>query len=403
MNLELLNHICKLQNELYRIPFHIYEGTSRLSSFEQAEINCDLIFPFFAALTDTEATVNYILTSDLLLIGYIKDISSYYKIIIGPVAISNISDDNVKNLILSSNKMLQLENASAIKNYFNKMSKFSLDQFLHLVCIINGYINQEITTTNELSKKGIEKDVTIEARLKMITLDKYHIYDEIERRNNYDFETEIMFYISQGMTEKLDKIHSFSSHIGSLGSSSLRHYKNASIILNAISLRAAIIGGLDPETCYQLGEVYLNQIEACTDIESLSNIAKNLVTDYCSRVKLLHRPTTNHAAINKAIHYIADNYQKRLTVEEIAKEVGMSKEYLSTKFKKVVGISIPMYINEQKTQEAKQLLAFTDMSLSEIAEFLSFSSQSYFQSIFKKNVGCTPLEYRSKKSVVKDV
>jgi AraC-like DNA-binding protein len=96
------------------------------------------------------------------------------------------------------------------------------------------------------------------------------------------------------------------------------------------------------------------------------------------------------------MHYIRENYQKRLKVEEVAEAVGLSKEYLSSKFKQVAGIALPDYINQQKIGEAKQLLHFTDMSLSEISQYLSFSSQSYFQTVFKNLTGDTPMEYRIK-------
>ena len=96
------------------------------------------------------------------------------------------------------------------------------------------------------------------------------------------------------------------------------------------------------------------------------------------------------------MHYIRENYHKRLKVEEIAGAVGLSKEYLSSKFKQVVGISLPDYINQQKIAKAKQLMHFTHMSLSESSQYLSFSSQSYFQTVFKNLTGDTPMEYKMK-------
>jgi AraC-like DNA-binding protein len=81
----------------------------------------------------------------------------------------------------------------------------------------------------------------------------------------------------------------------------------------------------------------------------------------------------------------------------IAEEVGLSPEYLSSKFKKVTGINLPNFINQKKIQEAQKLLAFTSMSLSDISESLAFSNQSYFQAIFKKVTGITPLSYRKEK------
>lgn len=205
-----------------------------------------------------------------------------------------------------------------------------------------------------------------------------------------------MYYISHGRTEKLKTMQFIHDDMGSLAFDSLRHYKNALIILNTLSQRAAIGGGLDPEISYQLGEIYIQKIEACKDMDSLILISENLTIDYCQRVSLILYPKTNHPKINDAMHYIRENYQKRLTVGEIAQKVKLSDEYLSSKFRQVTGISLPNYINQQKISEAKQLLRFTDMTLPEITSYLSFSSQSYFQTVFKKMNGDTPMEYRQK-------
>jgi AraC-like DNA-binding protein len=85
---------------------------------------------------------------------------------------------------------------------------------------------------------------------------------------------------------------------------------------------------------------------------------------------------------------------KNKTIKEIANEVGLTPEYLSSQFHKLTGTTLPAYITKLKIAEAKNLLRFTDMSLAEISEYLSFSSQSYFQSVFKKETGDTPNAYR---------
>lgn len=70
---------------------------------------------------------------------------------------------------------------------------------------------------------------------------------------------------------------------------------------------------------------------------------------------------------------------------------------LRCKFAAATKSSIPDFILKAKIAEAKQLLRFTNSSLSEITFILSFSSQSYFQTQFKKVLGMTPLEYRNEK------
>ena len=94
------------------------------------------------------------------------------------------------------------------------------------------------------------------------------------------------------------------------------------------------------------------------------------------------------------MHFIQENYTRHLSVKEIANEVELTPEYLSSQFHKLTGTTLPAFITKLKIAETKNLLRFTDMSLAEISEYLSFSSQSYFQSVFKKETGDTPNEYR---------
>ncbi|MGN0840252.1 MAG: helix-turn-helix transcriptional regulator [Candidatus Ornithospirochaeta sp.] len=63
-------------------------------------------------------------------------------------------------------------------------------------------------------------------------------------------------------------------------------------------------------------------------------------------------------------------------------------------FQSELGITIDEYVIECRLREAKSLLKYTDKSLTEISNYLCFSSQSHFQNLFKKHYGITPLKYR---------
>lgn len=86
--------------------------------------------------------------------------------------------------------------------------------------------------------------------------------------------------------------------------------------------------------------------------------------------------------------------KERITVEQLASEFGISTSYLSRLFKKEVGVSVSTYVKNKKIEVAKDLLKFSDYSMIEIANHLSFSSQSHFIQQFKEVVGITPKKYR---------
>lgn len=401
MEQTLLSRLLSLQCSLFHIPFYLYDGEKRLDAFEPHAISCDLVIPWLADLMETNDSLNYLLTKDLLLFGRVFDNSSGLQIIIGPTRIGRLMETSLRSIVLSGRPLIGVEHLHEVGQFLNSCAAFSLEQFLPILCSLHGFLNHEFISLEDLVKKDTSTLSLSNTQTRMIAATMEHTYEEATRRNNFDLESEMMFYISHGMTKELKGMHLMHKDMGNLAPESLRHYKNAMIILNTLCQRAAIIGGLDPEISYQLGEIYIQKIEACRDMDSLLqiNINQKLILDYCERVGLVLHPQTNHPKINDAMHYVRENYQKRLTVEEIAKEVGLSKEYLSTKFHQVTGTTLPVYINQQKITEAKQLLHFTDMTLTEITQYLSFSSQSYFQTVFKKITGDTPMEYRLKNKI----
>ena len=97
----------------------------------------------------------------------------------------------------------------------------------------------------------------------------------------------------------------------------------------------------------------------------------------------------------KCIDYINENLHNTITVSELADYVGLNETYLSKVFKRETGVTVSEYVRDKKIEEACWLLKFTDKSSIEIATDLSFSSHSYFISVFKKVMNVTPKEYRN--------
>lgn len=76
----------------------------------------------------------------------------------------------------------------------------------------------------------------------------------------------------------------------------------------------------------------------------------------------------------------------------------MNRTYLCKRFVEETGLTINQYVTQVKMEEARRLMDITQKSIAEIAEYLGYSSQSYFQRVFKKTTQMTPGEYRSHKN-----
>lgn len=95
-----------------------------------------------------------------------------------------------------------------------------------------------------------------------------------------------------------------------------------------------------------------------------------------------------------AFEYIESNYQSNITVEEIARLCNMSYSYFSRFFKSIMKRNFSEYLNSVRITAAEKLLATTDLSITEVAMEVGFSTSSYFTYQFKRHRNILPLQYR---------
>lgn len=96
--------------------------------------------------------------------------------------------------------------------------------------------------------------------------------------------------------------------------------------------------------------------------------------------------------IETSLSYIREHICDRLTLEELAEQCGLSVSQYKRKFKQQVGIAPRNYINQQKIDQAKQLL-MQGHSVTDTAMLLNFDSSSYFSVVFKKYSTQSPTAY----------
>lgn len=89
---------------------------------------------------------------------------------------------------------------------------------------------------------------------------------------------------------------------------------------------------------------------------------------------------------------IHEFYQTGITLDEIARRLDVTPEYLSSQFHKVTGETFSAYMRNYRIQKAKELLLGTQMKLYEIAEAVGYSDGKYFSKVFRECTGCLPAE-----------
>lgn len=97
------------------------------------------------------------------------------------------------------------------------------------------------------------------------------------------------------------------------------------------------------------------------------------------------------------VAYIHDHFFEEFSIQDLCETFFISKNVLCLKFKKLMHCSVMQYRQFIRISKAKELLASTKKSVTEIARVCGFSSENYFSLIFKHEVGLSPTNYRKAK------
>lgn len=222
--------------------------------------------------------------------------------------------------------------------------------------------------------------------------------DEIEHRQPTE---EFLFYqaVASGDVEAVRKNceqerFMESEGVGVLSRDAVTNLKYHFVITAAMITRLCRQNGMELEQAFRMSDFYILKLDHIHTVEGVQSLHSEMVIDYTQKMRRHFRSDTNSKHINDCKEYIYSHIKERITIEDLADEFGVSASYLSRLFKKQVGVSVSAYIREQKIEVAKNLLRFSDYSMIDIANRLSFSTQSHFIQQFRESVGMTPKKYR---------
>ena len=225
------------------------------------------------------------------------------------------------------------------------------------------------------------------------------IYDEHESAKSHTaYEAEVIFFscIKQGDKTRLLKTMNmfFSSGliIGKLSSNNLRQMQYWAVSCITLAVRYAIEGGLDETEAYNLSDKIIMQIDKFTSPEQIPPYLQERAIELTELVSSVSQHSSYPPSVRRCISYIKQNLSKKLTLKELADVCSLSPDYLSALFKKSTGTKISSFILNEKL-EASKLLLNGKYDYCDISCYLSFCSESYFISCFKKAYNMTPREY----------
>ena len=115
---------------------------------------------------------------------------------------------------------------------------------------------------------------------------------------------------------------------------------------------------------------------------------------YITSYRQASTPTDSDSMVSATLHYMKENIEKHLTLQDFAKYTGYSPTYFSTLFKRQTGDSPLGYFNRMKIEESCQMLKETDMHINQICHKVGITDCYYFSRLFHRVTGTTPRQYR---------
>ena len=166
------------------------------------------------------------------------------------------------------------------------------------------------------------------------------------------------------------------------------------IELTILLSRVAMDGGARTDSIYELNSRFLVLMSKEQNTEDLCYLLQDVVESFMDA--MFSSKDKGNPYIRSALRYMAENYSQPLTLSQMADKVGLSKSYFSTLFHEIVGVSFREHLCRIRVEESKRLLLSSEYSLTDIAVAMGFTDQSHYCKMFKRIVGITPGQYRSR-------
>jgi two-component system response regulator YesN len=165
--------------------------------------------------------------------------------------------------------------------------------------------------------------------------------------------------------------------------------------LLSILSRSAVEGGVNIDVMLEKNLTYVNKVMRINNQEDLCAWISTALNEFIELV-YSSQDARKVSQIRPAINYIDANYNKPITLADVAKASHLSISRLAHIFKEQMGITIIDYLTSVRIERAKQLLLATDQNCTEICFEVGYNDQSYFTRTFKGLVGMAPRQFKAR-------
>lgn len=379
------------------VPVRVYRSGKELCSFFPVRLSNDPIALYRSEIFAITDHLGYYSTPLFHYYGVLN--SGSFRVVIGPTSQIMADEQSLKKLAFDLD--VPPNEVESFVEGMNAIARIPVETLLQMLFTINHLLNGEKLEISDIAihedmQQNLKSDTEKQRTVRRYDEDK----PETPAHNTLAIENAIMSIVSKGDTVALRRWASAAPAVsgGRIAGTELRQMRNTFIVTATLASRAAIRGGMREDDAFTLSDAYIQQVELLSSYGSIINLQYHMLLEFTEQVERLRVGKHTTKLSLDVANYVRHHLSEPIRVENLARELFISRPYLSAKFKEETGQSLTDFILGEKTEEAKRLLRYSDKSASAIAAYLGFSSQGHFCKVFKTYAGLTPNEYREKHS-----
>ena len=391
-----LSECCELAQDIARVPITILQTTVGRAEFcaqHQFHPIQEYLLPHRIELLLEGINSNEIVSvTDLFQIKLLFFRMGTVPVVVGPFCTEFFSLNDCENLLRQLNlKNLSPSDLLAHRGQLPVSSEAHQRHIVH--CLFHSMempVPEEIREINYTAQNISTTFQDVESNVSYAEL--------VEQR--YALEASLMNAIEQGNVvgalESWTKLHNsvtFLNHLR-LGQTLEGARISASVTRTVIRI-GAIHAGIPPVVNDQLSAISSTIIRNCHTIDEINQEHERLIREYCQTIR--RKLTAGYSNLTVSVLYYLDHsYAQTITMQSISEELEAPVSRIVSLFKKEVGITPLAYLNRLRMQHAAHSLAHSKMPIHEVAASVGVMDANYFVKRFKAEFHETPSEYRAK-------
>ena len=275
------------------------------------------------------------------------------------------------------------------------LKRFQFSEMMDIAELLDGILNKNMIEDVELAKVNHLTAGEAEPEQQEKIIYDLKADEEAAYHHTYQEERQLLDCVREGRVE--DALHftrTMDRNLGKMSGNVLNQWRNTAIVGITLCTRAAIEGGISPSAAYQISDFYISKCDGCQDIAQMIRHRNSAIEKLTSEVKRKLEQKHTSSYVEQCRDYVRKHYREKIYLNDIADTLGVSASYLSRLFSRETGERLQDYITRVRIERAANLLTYSDESLSKIAEYVNFPSQSYFGKVFREQKQMSPRKFR---------